>query len=479
VSGPLVVLGDALLDRDLDGRVERLAPDAPVAVVDEPEERARPGGAGLAAALAAREGGREVVLVTALARDRAGRELARLLAGAGVRVVDLGLGGPTPEKIRIRAEGRPLLRVDRGGEPGAVGPLGADGLRALALAAAVLVSDYGRGVAAQRSVREALQRTPPRVPLVWDPHLRGATPVPGVRLATPNRAEAARLVPGVRGDSLAAVATRARAVMERWRAGGVAVTLGAGGALLMGAGGPPLVAPARPAPGGDPCGAGDRFAATAALLLAEGAVPSEAVVGAVASASAFVAAGGAATWNPRAREGRRGAGKRADGRAAAGSDPAGAVGWERAEAVLAAVRARNGAVVATGGCFDLLHAGHVATLRGARELGDCLVVLLNSDGSVRRLKGPDRPLVGQDDRAAVLAALGCVDAVVVFDQDTPEAALDRLRPDVFVKGGDRALSDLPEAALLASWGGQAVVLPYLPDRSTTQLMKEVARRANR
>ena len=188
MSGPLVVLGDALLDRDLDGRVERLAPDAPVAVVDEPEERSRPGGAGLAAALAARDGGREVVLVTALARDRAGRELAKLLSGAGVRVVDLGLGGSTPEKIRIRAEGRPLLRVDRGGEPGAVGPLGADGLRALALAAAVLVSDYGRGVAAQRSVREALQRTPPRVPLVWDPHLRGATPVPGVRLATPNRA---------------------------------------------------------------------------------------------------------------------------------------------------------------------------------------------------------------------------------------------------------------------------------------------------
>jgi rfaE bifunctional protein nucleotidyltransferase chain/domain/rfaE bifunctional protein kinase chain/domain len=478
VSGPLVVLGDALLDRDLDGRVERLAPDAPVAVVDEPEERSRPGGAGLAAALAARDGGREVVLVTALARDRAGRELAKLLSGAGVRVVDLGLGGSTPEKIRIRAEGRPLLRVDRGGEPGAVGALGTEGLRALALAGAVLVSDYGRGVAAQRSVREALQRMPPRVPLVWDPHLRGATPVAGVRLATPNRAEAARLVPGVRGDSLAAVATRARAVMERWRAAGVAVTLGARGALLLGGSGPPLMAPARPAPGGDPCGAGDRFAATAAALLADGAVLSEAVVGAVAAASAFVAAGGAAAWNQRrARDGRRGAG--AGGRAAAGSQEAGAVGWERAEAVLAAARARNGTVVATGGCFDLVHAGHVATLEGARQLGDCLVVCLNSDASVRRLKGPDRPVVRQQDRASVLAALSCVDAVVVFDEDTPEAALERLRPDVFVKGGDRALSDLPEAALLASWGGQAVILPYLPDRSTTQLMKEVARRANR
>jgi D-beta-D-heptose 7-phosphate kinase/D-beta-D-heptose 1-phosphate adenosyltransferase len=484
MSGPLVVLGDTLLDRDLDGRVERLAPDAPVPVVDEPDERCRPGGAGLAAVLAARDGRREVVLITALADDPAGHELAKLLASAGVRVVDLGLSGSTCEKVRVRAEGRSLLRMDRGGEPGTVGRLGADGLRALALAGAVLVADYGRGVAAQPSVREAVRRTPSRVPVVWDPHPRGATPVAGVRLATPNQAEAARLVPGVRSDSLAAVATRARAVMERWKAAGVAVTLGARGALLLGGTGPPLMAPARPAPGGDPCGAGDSFAATAAMLLADGAVPSEAVVGAVAAASAFVAAGGAASWNQRgeevrARGGRPGADHRGDGQPAAGSHQAAdATGWERAETVLAEVRARNGTVVATGGCFDLVHAGHVATLRGARVLGDCLIVCLNSDASVRRLKGPDRPLVGQADRAAVLAALACVDAVVVFDEATPEAALDRLRPDVFVKGGDRALSDLPEAALLASWGGQAVILPYLPDRSTTRLMKEVARRAS-
>jgi D-beta-D-heptose 7-phosphate kinase / D-beta-D-heptose 1-phosphate adenosyltransferase len=480
MSGPLVVLGDTLLDRDLDGRVERLAPDAPVPVVDEPDERCRPGGAGLAAALAARDGRREVVLITALADDPAGHELAKLLASAGVRVVDLGLSGPTPEKIRVRAEGRSLLRMDRGGEPGTVGPLPADGLRALALAGAVLVADYGRGLAAQPSVREALRRTPSRVPLVWDPHPRGATPVAGVRLATPNRAEAARLVPGVRGDSLAAVATRARAVMERWRAAGLAVTLGACGALMVGGTGPPLMVPARPAPGGDACGAGDRFAATAAMLLVDGAVPSEAVVGAVAAASAFVAAGGAGSWNRRGGAVWAGADHGVDGQSAAGAHEvaAGAIGWERAEAVLAAVRARNGTVVATGGCFDLVHAGHVATLRDARELGDCLIVCLNSDASVRRLKGPDRPLVGQADRAAVIASLACVDAVVVFDEATPEAALDRLRPDIFVKGGDHALSDLPEAALLASWGGQAVILPYLPDRSTTRLMKEVTRRAN-
>jgi rfaE bifunctional protein nucleotidyltransferase chain/domain len=150
----------------------------------------------------------------------------------------------------------------------------------------------------------------------------------------------------------------------------------------------------------------------------------------------------------------------------------------RALGLIEAVRVAGGTVVATGGCFDLLHAGHVATLRAARALGDCLVVCLNSDDSVRRLKGLERPLVPQADRVAVLEELGCVDVVVPFDERTPEAVLQRLRPDVFAKGGDYALGDLPEAALLGTWGGQAVVLPYLEGRSTTQLMKEVARRDN-
>jgi rfaE bifunctional protein nucleotidyltransferase chain/domain len=130
-------------------------------------------------------------------------------------------------------------------------------------------------------------------------------------------------------------------------------------------------------------------------------------------------------------------------------------------------------VVAAGGCFDLLHAGHVALLRAARDLGDCLVVCLNSDASVARLKGPGRPLVGEQDRAAVLAGLRCVDAVVGFDEDMPEAVLSRLRPDIFAKGGDYAVAQLAEAALLASWGGQAVVLPYLEGRSSSHLMQQM------
>ncbi len=127
-------------------------------------------------------------------------------------------------------------------------------------------------------------------------------------------------------------------------------------------------------------------------------------------------------------------------------------------------------MVATGGCFDLLHAGHVSLLQAARSLGDCLIVCLNSDASVRGLKGDGRPLNHAADRAAVLAALGCVDAITVFSEDTPCAALDRIRPDIWVKGGDYDGRDLPEAALLENWGGVAVTVPYLSGRSTTRLL---------
>ncbi|MBW3646279.1 MAG: D-glycero-beta-D-manno-heptose 1-phosphate adenylyltransferase [Actinobacteria bacterium] len=451
---PLVVVGDALLDRDLTGTVERLCPDAPVPVVDEPVDVPRPGGAGLAALLAATDG-RQVVLVTALTVDAPGRELATLLSRAGVEVVDLGLSGATPEKVRVRSQGRSLLRLDRGGAPGKVGSMTAEAGAALVGAGAVLVADYGRGVCSAPGLREALTAAVARhTPVVWDPHPRGREPVPGVTLATPNGAEAAHFAPGHSGALLTATTARARELRERWQATTVAVTLSGRGALLVGGNGPPSVLPAPLVPCPDPCGAGDRFASAAAGLLADGALPSEAVAGAVAAASAFVAAGGAAAVQV--------------GDGAAPAD--GAAEQADAVALLARVRAAGGTVVATGGCFDLLHAGHVAVLSQARALGDCLVVLLNSDDSVRRLKGPSRPLQSQDDRAAVLLALGCVDAVVVFEEDTPAEALARLRPDLWAKGGDYALTDLPEASVVAGWGGQAVVLPYVAGHSTTALI---------
>jgi rfaE bifunctional protein nucleotidyltransferase chain/domain len=211
--------------------------------------------------------------------------------------------------------------------------------------------------------------------------------------------------------------------------------------------------PAPQIAAGDPCGAGDCFAATVAARLAAGALPSEAVRAAVEAASAFVAAGGAG-----------------------GSAPVAAT-TDDAVSLAAKVRRAGGTVVATGGCFDLLHAGHVRMLEQARALGDCLVVCLNSDASVRRLKGDDRPLVPQHDRAAVLQSLACVDAVAVFDEDDPRAVLRTLRPHVWAKGGDYAIAALPEARTLEEWGGRAVIVPYVAGRSTTGLITEVLDRA--
>ncbi|WP_320776777.1 D-glycero-beta-D-manno-heptose 1-phosphate adenylyltransferase, partial [Streptomyces sp. CRN 30] len=182
------------------------------------------------------------------------------------------------------------------------------------------------------------------------------------------------------------------------------------------------------------------------------------VEGAVGAASAFVSAGGAGAL-PRADARPRHVPRPDD------DDP---------HVLATRVRAQHGTVVAAGGCFDLLHAGHVGLLQAARRLGDCLVVCVNSDASVRRRKGEGRPVNPVADRIRVLRALACVDAVAVFDEDTPERLLAGLRPDVWVKGGDYAGAEIPEAALLEEWGGQAVLLPYLDGRSSTALLARAA-----
>lgn len=468
----ITVVGDALLDEDVTATSTRRTPDGDAPVLDVERRVSRAGGAGLVAALLAGDG-HDVRLVTALSSDPPSAMLMRRLAS--VDVVAAALAGPTTVKTRFAVDGRPFCRVDDGGR----GPIpfgGAERLvAAIAEADAIVVADYGRGVAAHPAIRAALQARGARVPLVWDPHPRGAVPVSSAALVTPNRQEALaatasidrgpRLLCAELAPSYPALAERAALLRHHWGCSAVAVTVGADGAILHDGGAPAFV-PAEPGDeGADPCGAGDRFAATAATVLAGGGSTLAAVREAVREASAYVASGGVARFAERGSA-------PCTGDAGSGSAAGCAGGTEPASSP---TRVRVGTVVATGGCFDIVHAGHVRTLEAARSLGDRLVVCVNSDASVRRLKGPERPILPQEDRVELLRALACVDEVVVFDEDGPEAVLDRIRPDVWVKGGDYDVDSLPESRLVESWGGRVLALPYHFGRSTTRFASALAR----
>ncbi|WP_420367691.1 PfkB family carbohydrate kinase [Curtobacterium sp. L1-20] len=445
----IAVVGDTLLDVDVSGTSERLSPDAPVPVVDVRTDDRRAGGAGLVATMLRRDG-HDVTLVTVLSDDARAAEIRDLLPG--VTVVAGPSGAPTPVKTRVRVADHALVRIDEGCATPPVPTPTAEMLAAVEDVDAIVVADYGRGVAAAADLRAALERVAGHTPVVWDPHPKGAVPVPGTAVATPNSAEARRFT-DVTGDGVPFATEAAATLVETWGVGAVAVTLGDRGALVASAREGNRFVPAPSVTAGDPCGAGDRLAAGVAVALAGGADVAEAVSAGVTAASEYLAAGGVAALFSD------------DGPA-----PIRVPGADRdAMRVVHDVRSAGGTVVATGGCFDLLHAGHARTLSAARALGDCLVVCLNSDDSVRALKGPDRPIMGQDDRVELLLALDCVDAVVVFDEHTPDEALRRFRPDVWAKGGDYTASELPETATLAEWGGRVVTVPFHPGRSTTRL----------
>ncbi|TQM26498.1 bifunctional heptose 7-phosphate kinase/heptose 1-phosphate adenyltransferase [Nocardia bhagyanarayanae] len=306
ISGaPLVVVGDALLDIEVVGRADRHSPDAPVPVVDVTARSFRPGGAGLAALLSARDVD-DVVLVAGFADDSAGERLRALLP-KGIRLVRLPFAGSTVCKERVRAVGpcagpsvdgvpAPITRLDSGDGRVTDEPLDEDVRTAIGSARAVLIADYGRGAAAHPEIRALIEARARRAPVVWDPHPRGPEPVRGAALVTPNRDEAERFVPG--GTEFG---SRARTLTDRWAAKAVAVTLGAEGAVLYCRGLPgvvpvPLPVERRASANADTCGAGDRFASAAAVAMADGAGTEKSVRHAVASAAEFVRAGAASAF---------------------------------------------------------------------------------------------------------------------------------------------------------------------------------------
>lgn len=466
-----LVVGDAMLDCYIEGSSGRVAPEAPVPVVDVSKRTEAAGGAAnVAANLAALSA--TTSLLAPVGDDSEGAALRARLERAQVDCSTLlsVAGRATLAKKRVVADGQVLVRLDSGGTE----PLSAHHSARLAgrLKAAwegcdaVVVSDYGYGAVGphMRALLRDLQASLPKVVVVdaKDPGLYSEL---GATALTPNFGQARALLPG----RLPAAEERLETLLchseELVRASGariVAVTLDSDGALILEHDRHPYRLYATPERRSHTAGAGDTFAACLALALAAGAeTPAAAELAgraaAIAVARPYTTTCAAAELSERVGEGSKLL-RSTDALARA----------------VASARSRGRRIVFTNGCFDIIHRGHVTYLSEAKALGDVLVVGVNSDRSVRSLKGEGRPVNGIDDRLEVLAALSCVDLLVTFDDPTPERLLRVIRPDVFVKGGDYTLEMLPEAGLVHELGGEVRILGYLEQRSTSNVIARLA-----
>jgi D-beta-D-heptose 7-phosphate kinase/D-beta-D-heptose 1-phosphate adenosyltransferase len=466
----LVVIGEAMLDVYLHGMVDRVCREAPVPVLSVEWQEESPGGAANVARNIVALGG-HAALISAVGRDAVGDRLAELLRQQGV---DVGALHRDPDratltKQRLVATGQLLLRFDEGTSE-AIGAATEDALiadleRLLPNADGVVVSDYAYGVLDERvlGVIGELRRSHD-IPLIVDARdlrrYRRLRPT----ATKPNYAEAMRLLgepevrqPRSRSSQVGAVGPR---LIQITGSRIVAVTVDQDGAFVFERNAPPYRTYARPSPQARAAGAGDTFVAALALALA-GGTPTPMAVELASAASAVVVGrdGTSACSAGELRSALDGASKRLE------------LG-ELADRI-AALRRIGKRIVFTNGCFDILHRGHVTYLNRAKALGDVLVVGVNGDAGVRRLKGPDRPVNSLEDRMGVLEGLSCVDHVVAFDEDTPAGLIERIGPDVFVKGGDYRREELPEASLVESLGGSIRILAYVADRSTSGIISRV------
>ena len=468
----VLVVGDLMLDRFVRGQVRRISPEAPIPILAIEDETAMPGGAGnVVRNLQAL--GATAACAGVVGDDAAGGELGALLA-------DLAVGGSglvaesgrrTTVKTRYVAGAQHLLRTDFE----TVAPLTAAGEASLAARAlellpgvgVLLVSDYGKGGVTPGLLAALMPEAARRgVPVVVDPKGVDFSRYRGATVLTPNRAELAAAA-GVALDDEDAYVRAARELICAHDFGAVCVTRSEEGLSLYPADGAPMHIRAAGREVYDVSGAGDTVAAILAAGLALGAPLGLAAVLANIGAGIVVGKVGTAVAHP---DELRLAVLRQSGEDAGQKE----LTRERV-AEMAELWRRLGLTVGfTNGCFDLLHPGHAAMLDGARRECDRLIVGLNSDASVRRLKGPTRPVQDQAARARMLASLASVDAVVVFDEDTPLELIRSVRPDVLAKGGDYTLETVVGAEWVLAAGGRVVLVPLTPDRSTTGLIRRIA-----
>lgn len=472
----VLCVGDVMLDRFVYGEVSRISPEAPIPVMKRTRDEVMPGGAGNVmrniVSLGAQCG-----FISVIGDDDTGRRLIAL-AGQQERLEPYLITDKTrrsSEKTRFVCGNQQLLRCDDE-QPEPLNE--ASEAKLLSLLKQTLpdyrllaLSDYAKGVLTDRVLREAVALAEQHgVPVFIDPKRADWSAYAGADLLSPNLAELRLACPGEALKTDEAITEAARGLCSRYELAQLLVTRGQDGMSLIPAQGDVQHVAAHAREVFDVSGAGDTVMATLAVAHASGlALPEAAALANLAAAIVVGRRGTACIY-------------RTDLKAAlhqldVTTSHAKIVPVGLADTMIAGWRAGGESIGFTNGCFDVLHVGHLHALQDARRHCDRLVVAINSDASVRRLKGEDRPLNGEMDRAALLAGLGCVDLVVIFREDTPEALIKRFRPDVLMKGADYRRDEVIGGAFVESYGGRIELLPLHEGYSTSALLEKARKPA--
>lgn len=462
----VLVAGDVMLDRYIWGEVERISPEAPVPVVRAEHRGEQPGGAANVAMNIVGLGARASVFgFCGEDSDRLALESCMRRAGVDSAMVPV-IGHPTTTKLRILGGKQQMLRLDMektdGYPPDAYAAL-LDRLEAKLEKADVLVlSDYAKGVLTEDFCRRAIAAAKCKgIPVLVDPKQRDFSRYRGATAICPNLAELSTAV-GVPAKALDALLEAGEKLVPQLELDCLIATMSEKGIAVLRQDSR-YVAPAVARQVFDVSGAGDTVVATLALAMA-GGLPTETAVQ-LANVAAGVVVGKVGTVPVTRDELLTSLMPEIELNAREK-----VLSLEAMKVRVAAWRSGGQSVVFTNGCFDLLHLGHITLIEEARREGERLVVAINSDASVRRLKGPSRPIVSEQERARILAALAAVDAVIIFEDPTPLRLIEALRPDVIVKGGDYREETVVGAAEVKSWGGRVKIVPIVEGFSTTRLI---------
>ena len=459
----LLVIGDVMLDRYWHGSANRISPEAPVPVVKVANQEDRPGGAGNVA-LNISALGSATRIIGVVGEDESGAELKSRLTAAGVLCDFIQCPGkPTITKLRVISQHQQLIRADfeQAFEKQDVTSLLIKAKDQIANTQAMVLSDYAKGALQEIEPLIKLGRDH-GIPVIVDPKGSDFDKYRGATLITPNLNEFEAVVGHCANET--DLVTKGMQLVKDLELEAILITRGEHGMTLIRPDSPELHLPAKAQEVFDVTGAGDTVISVLAAALAAGETMADATALANIAAGLVVGKlGTAAISGPELR--RAILGEQDSGRGVMTSD-------QLAIAVQDA-RAHGERIVFTNGCFDIIHAGHVGYLNEAKKLGERLVIAINNDDSVRRLKGPGRPINPVERRMAVLAGLEAVDWVVSFSEDTPGALLQSLKPEILVKGGDYTIDQVVGGEFVLSYGGKVQALEFLDNCSTSDIVEKM------